>query len=408
MTSERNSPARKVYLDHSATTPVRAEVLSVMLPFFAQAFGNASSVHRWGREARVGVETAREKVAYLLGAEPSEIVFTSGGTEADNLALRSTARLLRSKGNHIITTTVEHHAVLHTCQILEKEGYEVTYLPVDEYGMVSVESVIEAIRPETILISVMHGQNEVGTIQPVEEIGRVAKEKGIMLHTDAVQSAGKVPLKVRDLGVDLMSISSHKMYGPKGIGALYVRKGIKMAPQITGGAHERGRRAGTENVAGIVGFGEACYLAERELAEESRRLTALRDRLISGILERIPDTVLNGHPSKRLPHNVNVSIKYVEGESILLNLDRMGIGASSGSACTSGSLEPSHVLLAMGVPHEVAHGSIRMTLGRMNTVEDIDYVLEVLPPIVSRLREMSPFSAPAASETSGGGRNNVQ
>ncbi|HHY45351.1 MAG TPA: cysteine desulfurase NifS [Firmicutes bacterium] len=402
------SPARKVYLDHSSTTPVRAEVLSVMMPFFAQAFGNASSIHRWGREARVGVETAREKVAYLLGAEPSEIVFTSGGTEADNLALRSTAHLLRSKGNHIITTAVEHHAVLHTCQVLEKEGYEVTYLPVDKYGMVSVESVREAIRPETILISVMHGQNEVGTIQPIEEIGLLAKEKGILLHTDAVQSAGKIPTKVRDMNVDLMTISSHKMYGPKGIGALYVRKGIRIAPQITGGAHERGRRAGTENVAGIVGFGEACYLAERELEAEGKRLTTLRDKLINGILEKIPDTVLNGHPTKRLPHNVNVSIKYVEGESVLLNLDRMGVGASSGSACTSGSLEPSHVLLAMGVPHEVAHGSIRMTLGRMNTEEDIDYVLEVLPPIVSRLREMSAFSASTDSEVCGGGHKNVQ
>jgi cysteine desulfurase len=408
VTSDYTSPAREVYLDHSSTTPVRAEVLSVMLPFFAQAFGNASSIHRWGREARVGVETAREKVAYLLGAEPSEIVFTSGGTEADNLALRSTAGLLRSKGNHIITTQVEHHAVLHTCKVLEKEGYEVTYLPVDEYGMISVESVVQAIRPETILISVMHGQNEVGTIQPVEEIGRLTREKGILLHTDAVQSAGKVPLKVRDLNVDLLSISGHKMYGPKGTGALYVRKGLKIAPQMTGGAHERGRRAGTENVAGIVGFGEACYLAERELEAESKRLTVLRDRLIKGILDRIPDTVLNGHPSKRLPHNVNVSIKYVEGESVLLNLDRMGIGASSGSACTSGSLEPSHVLLAMGVPHEVAHGSIRMTLGRMNTTEDIDYVLEVLPPIVSRLREMSAFAAPLDSKVSGGGHHNVQ
>jgi cysteine desulfurase len=408
VTSDYNHPARRVYLDNSSTTPVRAEVLSVMLPFFAQAFGNASSIHRWGKEARVGVETAREKVAYLLGAEPSEIVFTSGGTEADNLALRSTARLLKSKGNHIITTAVEHHAVLHTCQSLEKEGFEVTYLPVDEYGMVGVESVAGAIRPGTILISVIHGQNEVGTIQPIEEIGRLAKEKGILLHTDAVQSAGKVPLKVRDLNVDLLSISSHKLYGPKGIGALYVRKSVKIAPQITGGAHERGRRAGTENVAGIVGFGEACYLAERELPEESLRLTSLRDRLIKGILDKIPDTVLNGHPSRRLPHNVNVSIKYVEGESILLNLDLMGIGASSGSACTSGSLEPSHVLLAMGLPHEVAHGSLRMTLGRMNTAEDIDYVLEVLPPIVSRLREMSAFSSLRDSRACEEGHGNVQ
>ncbi len=408
MNIDYNNPKRRVYLDHSSTTPVRAEVLSVMLPYFAQAFGNASSIHRWGKEARVGVETAREKVAYLLGAEPSEIVFTSGGTEADNLALRSTVRLLRSKGNHIITTQVEHHAVLHTCQTLEKEGLEVTYLPVDRYGMVAVESVREAIRPGTILISVMHGQNEVGTIQPIEEIGELAKEKGILFHTDAVQSAGKVPLKVRDLNVDFLTLSSHKIYGPKGIGALYVRKGVKIAPQIIGGAHERGRRAGTENVPGIVGFGEACYLAERELPAESLRLTTLRDRLIKGIMDSIPDTVLNGHPTRRLPHNVNVSVKYVEGESILLNLDLMGIGASSGSACTSGSLEPSHVLLAMGLSHEVAHGSLRMTLGRMSNEEDIDYVIETLPPIVKRLREMSVFTAQGDSKTSEGDRGNVQ
>lgn len=392
MSIDYDHPVRRVYLDHSATTAVRAEVLAVMMPFFAQAFGNASSVHRWGREARVAVETAREKVAHLLGADPSEIVFTSGGTESDNLALRGAARLLRQKGNHIITTAIEHHAILHTCKSLEKEGFKVTYLPVDNYGMVNLESVSKAIGPETTLISVMHGQNEVGTVQPLADIGRIAKDRGVALHTDAVQSAGKVPLDVNELNVDLLSLSSHKMYGPKGVGALYVRKGTKVAPQMTGGAHERGKRAGTENVAGIVGFGEACYLAKRELPFEPQKMAALRDYMIHGILSTIPDTVLNGHPTKRLPHNVNISFKYVEGESMLLNLDLMGVAASSGSACTSGSLEPSHVLLAMGLPHELAHGSLRMTLGRSNTKDEVDYVLEVLPPIVSRLREMSAFS----------------
>jgi len=391
MTLETGSPARRVYLDHSATTPVRAEVLAVMIPYFSAAFGNASSIHRWGREARMGVDLAREKVADLIGAKPSEVIFTSGGTESDNLALRGVAHALRDKGKHIITTKIEHHAILHTCEALEKEGFAVTYVGCDRYGMVDPEEVRAAITPETILISVMHGQNEVGTIEPVGEIGKIAKEKGIVFHSDAVQSAGKIPVNVDELNVDLLTLSSHKIYGPKGVGALYVRKGTKIAPQATGGSHERGLRAGTENVSGIVGFGEACYLAKKELPEESRRLSALRDRLIQGILTNIPDSVLNGHPTQRLPHNVNVSIKYVEGESILLNLDLMGIAASSGSACTSGSLEPSHVLLAMGIPHEVAHGSLRMTLGRSNTEEDVDYVVETLKPIVSRLREMSVF-----------------
>lgn len=390
--STDNRPARRVYLDHSATTPVRAEALAVMMPYFAQAFGNASSVHRWGREARTAVETAREKVAYLLGADASEVIFTSGGTEADNLAIRGAAHSLKKKGNHIITSAVEHHAVLHTCESLEKEGFGVTLLPVDGYGAVSPESVAQAIRPETILISIMHGQNEVGTMQPIAAIGRVAKEKGVAFHTDAVQSAGKAPLEVNEMNVDLLSLSSHKIYGPKGVGALYIRKGTRILPQITGGAHERGKRAGTENVSGIAGFGEAAYLAKSELAFEPKRLEKLRDRLIQGILSNIPDTVLNGHPTQRLPNNVNISFKYIEGESMLLNLDLLGIAASSGSACTSNSLEPSHVLLAMGLPHETAHGSIRMTLGRSNDEGDVDYVLEVLPPIVAKLREMSAFS----------------
>ena len=407
MTTDHNHPVRRVYLDHSATTPVRAEVLAVMMPYFAQAFGNASSVHRWGREARVGVETAREKVAYLVEAEPSEIIFTSGGTEADNLAIRGTARALRDRGNHIITTAIEHHAVLHTCKSLEKDGFRVTYLPVDEYGRVNPADVREAITGDTILVSVMHGQNEVGTIQPVNEIGAITRERGIAFHTDAVQSAGKVPLNVKEMNVDLLTLSSHKIYGPKGVGALYISKGTKVATQITGGAHERGKRAGTENVAGIVGFGEASYLAKQELPWESKRLLALRDRLINGILSKIPDTVLNGHPTERLPNNVNVSIKYVEGESMLLNLDLMGIAASSGSACTSGSLEASHVLLAMGLPPEIAHGSLRMTLGKSNDETDVDYVLEALPPIVRKLREMSAFSPSSSINACKEGRSHV-
>lgn len=391
MSEETAVEMRRVYLDHSATTPVRAEVLAVMMPYFSAAFGNASSVHRWGREGRLGVDLGRERVAHLIGAEAREIIFTSGGTEADNLAVRGVAHAYRSKGNHIVTSKIEHHAVLHTCEVLEKEGFQVTYVGCDRYGMVDPEEVRAAITPQTILISVMHGQNEVGTIEPVAEIGKIAKEKGILFHTDAVQSGGKLPININDLNVDLLTLSGHKMYGPKGVGALYLRKGTRVAPLATGGAHERGLRAGTENVTGIVGFGEACYLAEKELPEESARLTALRDRMINGILTSVPDSILNGHPTMRLPHNVNISVKYVEGESMLLNLDLLGIGASSGSACTSGSLEPSHVLLAMGLTHEVAHGSLRMTLGRSTTETDVDYVVKTLLPIVKRLREMSVF-----------------
>ncbi len=381
----------RIYLDHSATTPVRAEVLSAMIPFFADKFGNASSIHRWGNEAKKAVDHARGCVASLIGAAPAEIVFTSGGTESDNFALRGAAFSNKQKGNHIITSSVEHHAVLHTCEALEKEGFEVTYLPVDCYGTVDPEAVRSALRPTTILISIIHGQNEVGTVQPVEAIGKIAQENGVLFHSDAVQSVGKIPVNVDSMQVDLLTLSGHKIYGPKGVGALYIRRGTRLTPQSTGGAHERGLRAGTENVVGIVGLGEACRLAEAEMSRESERLTQLRDRLIEGILTGIPDTVLNGHPRQRLPHNVNVSIKYVEGEALLLSLDLLGIGASSGSACTSGSLEPSHVLLAMGIPHETAHGSLRMTLGRSTTREDIDYVLQVLPGIVAKLREMSPL-----------------
>jgi cysteine desulfurase len=370
---------------------VRPEVLAAMLPYFAGKFGNASSVHSWGYEAREAINDAREKVASLIEAAPNEILFTSGGTESDNLAIRGVARARKSKGNHLITSQIEHHAVLHTFEALQKEGFDVTFVPCDKYGLIDPDGVRKAIRKDTILISVMHGQNEVGTIEPVKEIGAIAREHGVLFHTDAVQSVGKVPINVNDMNIDLLTLSSHKIYGPKGVGALYVKRGVRLTPQLTGGAHERRMRAGTENVPGIVGFGEACRLAKAELPEESRRLTKLRDKLIEGILRQIPDVILNGHPVLRLPHNVNVSIKYLEGESILLNLDRMGVAASSGSACTSGSLEPSHVLLAMGLTHETAHGSLRFALGMSNTEEDIDYVLEVLPPIVEKLRAMSPI-----------------
>ena len=390
MSSQPNA-RRQVYLDHSATTPVRPEVLAAMLPYFAGKFGNASSVHSWGYEAREAINDAREKVASLIEAAPNEILFTTGGTESDNRAIRGVARARKSKGNHLITSQIEHHAVLHTFEALQKEGFDVTFVPCDKYGLIDPDGVRKAIRKDTILISVMHGQNEVGTIEPVKEIGAIAREHGVLFHTDAVQSVGKVPINVNDMNIDLLTLSSHKIYGPKGVGALYVKRGVRLTPQLTGGAHERRMRAGTENVPGIVGFGEACRLAKAELPEESRRLTKLRDKLIEGILRQIPDVILNGHPVLRLPHNVNVSIKYLEGESILLNLDRMGVAASSGSACTSGSLEPSHVLLAMGLTHETAHGSLRFALGMSNTEEDIDYVLEVLPPIVEKLRAMSPI-----------------
>jgi len=388
---ERNETVRKVYLDHAATTPVRPEVVEIMSEYMLEVYGNPSSVHSFGREARKAVDKAREQVANLIGAGPEEIVFTGGGTEADNLAIKGIAEAQAKKGNHIITSAIEHHAVLHTCEYLEKHGCKVTYLPVDSDGLVDPGDVKKAITPQTVLVTIMTGNNEVGTIQPVKEIGAIARERGVLFHTDAVQATGQIPIDVREMNIDLLSGSGHKMYGPKGIGILYVRKGVKISPVIHGGAHERRRRAGTENVPGIVGLGKAAELSMAELPERQANLVHLRDRLIDGILERISEVKLNGHRTRRLPNNCNVSIKYIEGESMLLNLDMVGIAASSGSACTSGSLEPSHVLLAMGVPHEIAHGSLRMTLGRQNTDEDVDYVMQVLPSIAKKLREMSPL-----------------
>lgn len=353
-------------------------------------FGNPSSVHSFGRAAKKALEEAREQVAQLIGAQPSEIVFTSGGTEADNLAVVGAAMANSKKGKHIITSGIEHHAILDSCKWLAKNGFEVTYLPVTSEGLVRVEDLAAAIREDTILISIMHVNNEVGTIQPIAEIGKIARERGIIFHSDAVQSVGKIPVDVNELQVDLLSVSAHKIYGPKGVGCLYIRKGTRVEPRSFGGGQERKRRPGTENLPGIVGFGKAAELARINLPEEQKLIT-LRDKLIDGLLERIPDCQLNGHRYQRVPTNVNVSIRYLEGEALLLSLDLKGIAASSGSACTSGSLDPSHVLLAMGICHEIAHGSLRMTLGRDNTEEDIDYVLEELPIIVDRLRKMSPL-----------------
>jgi cysteine desulfurase len=383
---------RRIYLDHAATTPTRPEVVKAMLPFFTDAFGNPSSIHSQGQEAKGAVEEARIKVAELIGARSEEIVFTGGGTEADNFALKGIAYTNEHKGNHIITTSIEHHAVLEVCKFLGRRGFRITYLPVDKYGLINPDDVRKAITAKTILISVMHANNEVGTIEPVEEIGKIAKEAGIYFHSDAVQTVGHIPVNVDKLKVDLLSISAHKLYGPKGAGALYVRKGIKLVSLMHGGEQEKRRRAGTENVPAIVGLGKAVELAGQEMGKEAERLVYLRDKLIKGLGKKIDHIHLNGHPTRRLPNNVNVSVDFVEGESMLLSLDFEGICASTGSACSSASLEPSHVLLALGLPPEQAHGSLRFTLGRENTEADIERVLEVLPGIVARLRAMSPLS----------------
>jgi len=386
---------KRIYLDYAATTPTHPEVVKAMLPYFTDVFGNPSTIYSYGQEAKEAIEEARSKVADLIGAQSSELFFNSGGTEADNTAIIGFAYANEGKGNHIITTLIEHAAVIVPCKFLEKRGFEVTYLPVDEYGLVDPDNDKKAITDKTILVSVMHASNEVGTIEPIAEIGRITKEAGIYFHTDAVQTAGLIPVNVNEFGVDLLSMSAHRLYGPKGVGALYIRKGTKLTPLIQGGEQERWRRASTENVPGIVGFGKAAEVVQREMSQEAERLTSLRDKLIKGLLERIDHIHLNGHPSQRLPNNANVSIDFVEGESMLLNLDLEGICATTGSACASSSLEPSHVLLAMGLSHERAHGSLRFSPGKWTTEEEIDQALEALPRVVAKLRAMSPlFKSP--------------
>lgn len=380
-----------IYLDNAATTPVKKEVFEAMTPYFCERFGNASSIYAIGRESKKALEEARQTISGVLGCGPREIYFTGSGSEADNWAIKGASSAMRSRGKHIITTQTEHHAVLHTCQYLEKNGYRVTYLPVDEFGMVSPQAVKEAICDDTILISVIYANNEIGTINPIREIAAVAKEAGVLFHTDAVQAVGNLPINLSELGADMLSASAHKFGGPKGVGFLYVRKGIKIDNFLHGGAQEANRRASTENIAGIVGLAKALELAADGMEARIKEETALRDKLISGIKASIPYVRLNGHPEKRLPGNVNFSFQYIEGESLLLMLDMAGIAASSGSACTSGSLDPSHVLLAIGLPHEIAHGSLRLTIGDGNTEAEIETVLEKLPPIVQRLRDMSPL-----------------
>ena len=382
-----------IYFDHAATTPTRPEVVAAMLPYYQEKWGNPSSLHSSGRESAAGMEAAREQVAALLGALPEEIVFTGSGTEADNQALVGTSVARERKGNHIITSAIEHHAVLHTAEFLQNRGLAVTYLPVDSTGMVDPADVRAAITKSTILVSIMHANNEIGTVQPIKEIGAICKEREVLFHTDAVQTVGHLPVNVREMNIDLLSLSAHKFYGPKGVGALFVRKGVRIAPLIHGGGHERGRRSSTENVPGIVGLGEAARLAAQDMQWEITHSAQLRDRLIEGALAHVPDSMLTGHPTQRLPNNASICVRYVEGESMLLSLDFEGIFASSGSACTSGSLEASHVLLAIGLPHDVAHGSLRLTVGRGNTMEEVDHFLGVFPGIVERLRAMSPISA---------------
>lgn len=382
---------KRVYVDHSATTPVKPEVLEAMIPYFTENFGNASTVYSEGRETKKAINLAREQVAKAIGADVKEIFFTGSGTEADNWAIRGVAKANKAKGNHIITSAVEHHAVLHTCQELEKEGFEVTYLPVDEFGMVSAESVKNAIKDTTILVTIMTANNEIGTIMPIEEIGKITKEAGVIFHTDAVQAIGMIEIDVNKMNIDLLSMTGHKFYGPKGSGALFVRQGVKVAPFITGGGQERSKRAGTENVPAIVGLGKAIELATADIEGHAAKLTALRDAYIDRILNEIPYTRLNGHRTQRLAGNSNISFEFIEGESLLLMLDMQGISASSGSACTSGSLDPSHVLLAIGLKHEIAHGSLRVSFGDCNTMDDVDRIVESLKTIVARLREMSPL-----------------
>lgn len=382
---------RMIYLDNAATTATRPEAVAAMLPYFTERFGNPSSLYGFAAQNKKDVEAARDTLAGVIGASGQEIYFTAGGTESDNWAIKGTAEALKSKGNHIITSKIEHHAVLHTCQYLEKNGFEVTYLNVDGFGMVNPDELKAAIRPTTILISIMFANNEIGTIQPIREIGAIARDCGILFHTDAVQAFGQIPIDVNDCNIDMLSASGHKLNGPKGIGILYVRKGVRIRPFIHGGAQEKGRRAGTENVPAIIGLGKAAEIALATMDERIRKETALRDHLIEKVLAEVPHSRLNGHPTQRLPGNAHFCFRFVEGESLLLFLDRKGVCASSGSACTSGSLDPSHVLLAIGLPHEIAHGSLRLTLNEANTMEEMDYTAQSTSEIVARLRSMSPL-----------------
>jgi cysteine desulfurase len=385
-------------MDHSATTFVKPEVLDAMIPYFTEHFGNPSSIYRIARDSKKAIDVARVQTAKALGADPDEIYFTSGGSESDNWAIKGVALANRKRGNHIITTQIEHHAVLHTCQFLEKEGFQITYLPVDEYGLVDPAELEKAITDKTILISIMYANNEIGTIEPIAELGAIARNHKVYFHTDAVQVIGNIPIDVKAQNIDLLSLSAHKFYGPKGTGALYIKKGVRIENLIHGGGQERRRRAGTENIAGIVGLGKAIEMATADIPGHNVKIGSMRDRLIKGVLEKIPNARLNGHPEKRLPGNFNVSFEFIEGESMLLWLDDEGICASTGSACTSGSLEPSHVLLATGLPVEISHGSLRLTLGDANTDGDVDFVLDVLPKVVKKLRDMSPLCQKSGKE----------
>ncbi len=395
---------KTIYMDYAATTYTKPEVLEEMLPYFTNNFGNPSSIYSLSRVTKKAIDLSREKVAKALNAEISEIFFTGSGSEADNWAIKGIAFSNRKKGNHIITTNIEHHAILHTCEYLEKHGFEVTYLPVNSEGFISVEDLKAAIKETTILVSVMFANNEIGTVQPIKEIGKICRENKIIFHTDAVQAIGNISIDVKDMNIDLLSLAAHKFYGPKGVGALYIKKGVRIDNLIHGGGQERSRRAGTENVAGVVGLGKAIELATTNIEEKNGRLLALRDKLIDGLL-KVPYTRLNGPRNvNRLPGNVNVCFQFIEGESVLLLLDDAGICASSGSACTSGALDPSHVLLAIGLPHEIAHGSLRLSLGDRTTEEDVNYALEVIPGIVKRLRDMSPLWEDVVKK---GGSSNV-
>ncbi len=389
---------KEIYLDYAATTPTHPEVIKEMLPFFNKIYGNPSSLYQLAQKAKGAVEEARKKVAKLINAEPKEVIFTSGGTESDNIAIKGVAYANKEKGNHIVTSKIEHHAVFNACRWLEKEGFRVTYIDVDKYGIIDLDQLKDSLSDETILLSIMHANNEIGTIEPISEIARLIRKKGIYFHTDAVQTVGNLPIDVEKLGVNLLSLSSHKLYGPKGVGALYIKKGTKIDSLIHGGHHEQNKRAGTENVPGIVGLGKACEITMKQISGKKETMRVLRDILYQGLKKKIDGIILNGHPQKRLPGILNICVRYIEGESMLINLDLEGICASSGSACTSGSLEPSHVLSAIGISPDIIHGSLRFSLGRDTTEEDIERVIDVLPPIVEKLRAISPFNKKVKQE----------